>query len=228
MNATLQYGGREVTFYDCDPADCVEAYLLQGHWYELGVLQFLQGLQVGGTYVDAGAYVGTFSVFADLFCPCERLFGFEPQKQAYDKLFRNLLENDRPTDEMPKWHVFQTALADWVGRGSMVGGLPNLGASTLRPGTDVAVATLDSIGIKSEITVLKIDVESSELAVLRGAAATLKTVRHLFIETWPEATCKIHGRVFVADQVAELLTAAGFVYGRDFGGDTHHWRRNNA
>jgi FkbM family methyltransferase len=222
MNATLTYDGRQATFCDCNQADCIEEYLLRGHWYELPLLEFIRKLQVGGNYADAGAYVGTFSLFASLFCPAETVHAFEPQADIYAKLVENIRVNGAE-----KCQPHNVALSDREGMGAMTpSDKSNRGGSLLNPGTEVQVVTLDSRHL-SDVRLIKIDVENSELAVLQGARQTLANgVEHLFIETWPEETCKCYGVPFHGDKISELLHGLGFLHQPEIlTPDTHWWRR---
>jgi len=248
-NATLTYDGRQVTFFDCDPNDCIEGYLLQGHWYELPMLEFLRSLKVRGTYIDVGAYVGTFSLFASCFCPSNRVVAFEPNPVSYRKLDKNACGTLDPhphsifSPPPSKWdgggiYTVPYAISDCNGACNMSESGGNRGGSHIISGDGVKVSTLDDL-LPAKVlhggtwnghspTVLKIDVENNELAVLRGATITLKTVQHLFIETWPEETCKAYGVPFNGPEIIKLLTDAGFIPVRDFGGDTQYWERSHA
>ena len=172
MDATVAYDGRAVEFHDVDPADYIGKILLGGEWYEMPNLEFIRGLQVGGTYVDAGAYIGTYSVFFSLFCPAERVYSFEPQPDIYDKLCWNLGLNGA-SNCVP----LNMGLADTTRRcaprvvihGKEVSGEAargNRGGAWLLPGDEIDVVTLDSLGIP-DVRLVKIDVEGLELKVHR-------------------------------------------------------------
>ena len=221
MNANLEYAGKQVTFCDCDPQDCIQGYLLQEHWYELPVLEHIRKLNVRGNYIDAGAYVGTFSVFAALFCPAETVYSFEPQDDIYRKLLGNIGINDIENCE-----AHNIALSDHCGLGKMnEAGTSNRGGSVLGQGDAIEVVTIDSLSIP-DVRLMKIDVENSELAVLQGAMKTLETVEHLLIEIWPQKTCECYRVPFNGDKIAELLHRLGFLHQIDFGGDTHYFSKS--
>jgi FkbM family methyltransferase len=223
LNSVIEYAGRQVTFCDCEEEDCIQGYLLQGHWYELPVLEYIRKLGIGGNYVDAGAYVGTFSVFASLFCPTNTVYAFEPQADIYRKLLANIGINDIENCE-----AHNVALSDHCGRGKMnEAGATNRGGSVLGQGTAIEVATIDSLELP-DVRLMKVDVENSELAVLQGAVKTLASVEHLLIETWPKETCGCYGVPFNGDKIAELLHGLGFLHQIDFGGDTHYWAKGLA
>ena len=219
MNATLEHNGKRVIFCDCDPKDCIEGWSLAGNWYEIDVLRMLENLKVGGNYLDVGAYIGTFSLFASMFCPVDEIYAIEPQLDIYTKLTRNLLANG-----ISFCKTYNLALSDHQGRGKMGPSDGNRGGSILQPGTEVEVVTLDSLQIPN-VKVAKIDVESSELAVLRGGQQTLASVEHLIVETWTEATCTSYGIPYTGRQVADLLLTMGFKYQCETSNDNHYWKR---
>lgn len=232
-NAVLDYDGRTIVFLDAQAEDCIERDLLRGAWYELKLLEFVRSLQVGGAYVDVGAYVGTFSIFASLFCPCDRVYAFEPQRDIFAKLNNNLKAN-----QADKCEAFHCALSNWAGLGYMSASGPgNRGGATLEaypqtPGQPiridqraVGVAPLDAFDLPA-VRLLKIDAEHLELEVLRGAGNTLDGVEHLFLETWPQPTCERYGVAYRGDQIAELLDGLGFEHQPEMlAEDTHYWRR---
>jgi FkbM family methyltransferase len=218
-DATLHYDGRDMTFYDCDPADCIEAGLLRGEWYELPMLELIRDLDVRGNYLDIGAYVGTFTLFAGLFCPACKVFSVEPQIDIYGKLTSNIEANG-----LDRGGALWTALADHFRWGSMTLFPSNRGGSHIAEGHDVPVITLDSLKLPN-IKLAKIDVENGELAVLRGGMNTLASVDHLFIEVWPQGTCLKYGLPYTDGEVTDLLSGMGFVHKLDLPGDNEWWRK---
>jgi FkbM family methyltransferase len=210
MDATLIYSGRKVILSDVNPSDFIEGMALQGQWYELPNLEFIRALNISGTYVDVGAYVGTFSLFVSLFCPAEKVYAFEPQSLIYKKLCRNLEVN-----KAPNCVAMNYGLAEERGRGT-AGGAPyyNIGGAMLKAGDEVEVAPLDSLNIPN-VTVLKVDVEGMEMQVLAGAVKTLETVRHLFVETWKSKTCIERGTDYQRDKLISFLWSRGFLFRKD-------------
>jgi len=231
-NATLTYDGKQVTFYDCDPKDCIEGWLLQGNWYELEMLEFMRSLDVKGIYVDVGAYVGTFSAFAATFTRADRVIAFEPHAPSFTKLVKNVCGLERFV-----WPI-NMALADRVGAGAMRDGGTNRGGSTLERiekitdrnanKTTIPISTLDSMLMRLCVDVLKIDAENCEYEILLGGSRTLGSVKHLFLESWPRETCERYGVPWHGIEIVELLLNAGFMHVKEFGGDTHFWSKCHA
>jgi FkbM family methyltransferase len=153
----------------------------------------------GGVVIDAGANVGAYTVlFAQWVGPNGRVFAFEPDPRALEGLERHVRMNsvgDRVT-------IVSAALADGAERRvSFV--LGQSSGISRRAGTsepagaaiqDVDAIALDRFCVEHRITpdLIKIDVEGAELAVLRGARATVAAAGldlHLFVEMhsqlWP-------------------------------------------
>lgn len=213
MNVAVNYAEWAVTFCDLDPADWVESELIHGRWFELANLEFIRSLQVSGNYVDAGAYVGTHSLFFSLFCPSSNVYAFEPQPAIYPKLVRNLEVNG-----VSNCQTFPFALADAPGRGALRQvywtEVVNRGGAELIAGDEVEIVTLDSLHLPP-ISLMKIDVEGLELRVLHGARETLRTVEHLFVEMWPETRCQERGLDYTIPKVTEFLAQYGLYLRRE-------------
>lgn len=219
MDAILEYAGRKVVFLDCDPADCIEGYLLGGKWYELPNLELIRGLAVEGNYLDVGAYIGTHSVFFGLFCPASHVFSVEPQRDIFDKLARNMWDNG-----VHNWTGFNAAAGSEEGLCSMGNFPANRGGVSILPGSDTAIFPIDALGLPP-IALAKIDVEGKELDVLRGAEKTLANVKHLFVEMWTEETCKANGLKPTVPYVCSLLGRWGFEYRQSLPWDLHWFAR---
>jgi FkbM family methyltransferase len=206
MNATVQYKGKDVFFMDVNKDDHIENKLIRGEWYELANLQFIRDLQVKGNYVDVGAYIGTHSIFFSLFCPVSTIYSFEPQKDSFNKLLKNLNAN-QITNCIP----FNSALLKKAGRGLASGTYANRGGAPFSLSDDqdaVPAIPLDYLKLKN-ISLMKVDVEGAELGVLQGAKETLKQVKHLFIEIWSRPQCKLYNIPYLGDKVKTFLTKQG-------------------
>ncbi|MDZ4687734.1 MAG: FkbM family methyltransferase [Planctomycetaceae bacterium] len=158
---------------------------------------FREATQTGATVCDIGANAGAYSLlFGRWVGSSGRVFAFEPSPATRVNLQRHLQLNglsgvieivpaavaDQCTEA-----EFTTAAPDGMHRLAT----PSAGGQTVR----VPVVTLDSFCAERNVqpTVIKIDVEGFELAVLRGARETLQRVgRNLdaFMEihpsVWPE------------------------------------------
>src|SRR5690242_14897511 len=164
MNAIVKVEGREITFFDVDPASHIGNCLLNVRLYEEPNLEFIKSLNVSGNYVDAGAHIGTHSIYFSLFCPSRMVYAFEPKRAYYEKLKRNLAENGIK-NVLP----FAVALVE-----------EDDAVLPIDEGEVWLRRSLDSFQFH-DVKVLKIDTESTELRVLQGAKETLHQVEHLFL-----------------------------------------------
>lgn len=221
MNATVDYAGKQVVFHDVEPRDYIESLLLQGKWYELKNLEFIRSLQVKGNYVDAGAFIGTHSLFFSLFCPAAQVYAFEANPRAFQKLKQNLKGNGVTNCE-----AFNIGLSDQAGHAVLrEANETNRGATWLSSGEgQVVVSPLDYFNLQ-DVKVMKVDVEGMELQVLKGAVKTLKNVDHLFVEMWSEPQSKDRGVEHTAPQVVQFLIAQGFAQKRELSDRLYHFSR---
>ena len=164
---------------------------------------------LGGTYLDVGANIGNHSVFFGKFL-ADHVIAIEPNPAVMPVLRRNLEANG-----ISSFTLVPTAVGAEKGRGRLV--LParhvhNIGGTQIAmrpPSASVAdddcedvipVATLDEVIAQldlpaaSAISLLKIDVEGMELAVLEGARSLLSRDRpQILIEL---ATAEAYERAF--------------------------------
>jgi FkbM family methyltransferase len=146
----------------------------------------------GDSVLDIGASTGLYTFeLARLVGPSGRIHAIEP-----DPLSVARLENMR--HGRPNITVYPVALSDRKGvatlhvpmvRGRRIAALSSLSVPSWRAGIDhqavaVVLEPLDSIlpADGRPVSFVKIDVEGHELAVLRGATATLRTLPAMLIE----------------------------------------------
>jgi FkbM family methyltransferase len=168
----VSHAGRDVLFDpDTVRGASIGSFLRRGEFYEAAMLDYIRRLRLTGGYVDAGAAIGTHTLFFAMVCDAARVDSFEPRDWVFELLTRNIALNhleDRVT-------AHQVGLSDRVGE-----------VSTHLDGKQVTFPTapLDSL-VTSEVEVLKIDVENMETQVVDGAAELLRRSRPLvFAEAW--------------------------------------------
>lgn len=140
----------------------------------------------GDVVVDVGANAGVFAIAAaSQVGPFGRVVAIEPNPDCAGRLRRNLLDNglsDRvDVIEIAAGEAAGSARLVLVGRNSTTAHLE----ATDGDQPVVTVLTLDEIARSLRlrtINLLKIDVEGSELPVLRGAAGVLATSRRVIVE----------------------------------------------
>ena len=187
----------------------------------------------GDTVVDVGANVGQYTVLlAGLVGPSGRVLAFEPEPTTHAML-RSVVRGLGLTSV----ETFQLALGDAAGEARLVrvhdrDGIPNIGlthvaAAGERSDVSVAVVPLDALcadpyGVDA-CTFVKIDVEGSELAVLRGGATFLATRRPLVLVELDEDMAARYGSS--PDEAIELLGGLGFEPWKPAG---RRWRGRSA
>jgi FkbM family methyltransferase len=191
-----------------------------------------QTFQPGDVLYDIGANSGAYSLVAASWTGGQAtVYAFEPGYTTFPNLVENIFINNCHEAVIP----FQVALGARTALtgfdystlepgGATHGGI--MGARA-RPGhvrmQSVVCYRLDDFVSVLQLrspTHLKIDVDGSELAVLQGAATTLKSssVRWVLVE--------VDGTTREAPEVRELLEACGFTLAEDHahqGGTTHNW-----
>lgn len=217
--ADLIYGGFKAP---CDLRDMLQRqfYFFGTYYLERNLLACWSRQAMQSPVVfDVGANAGIYSLAAMAENPHARVHAFEPTPEIADRLRTTAVLNG-----LAVLHVHEEAVADYEGRASLIrcrGGADNDGMNYIRSETDaeaselVSVCSLDAFCAQhgvARIDLMKMDIQGSEAAALRGAARLLREGRigTLFIElNWgPEgATCP-------ASQTVSLLVEHGFVFAK--------------
>jgi len=159
------------------------SYLLNGE-FEQAEIEFLRSkAKPGSCAVDVGANVGLFTLALASAVHPGMVLAFEPVPANAERLKANLSMNQSKNVE-----VYQTALGDRDGVGSIFvtddaaytsmqqSAVARRSHSSIR----VPIAKLDRVWQEAgrpEVSVMKIDVEGSELSVLKGATEVLERCR---------------------------------------------------
>lgn len=167
-------------------------YILANGIFEYPLITWCQQfVKKDSIFLDIGAHMGTYSVI--LSDHCKEVHAFEPQTDTYTCLNCSVSANG-----CKNITTHNVALGEKEGQLSLNVVSPDGGGSTLRPdipgkmsmkvlGTEtVEVKTLDSFGF-TNVGFIKMDVEGSELSVLKGAKETIKNNRFppFIFEVWP-------------------------------------------
>lgn len=154
--------------------------------------------------VDAGAHIGSFSVWASRRCPKGRVLAFEPAPINLDLLRRNLARTGSRNVTVVASGLGAapgTLRLHWLGDFSMYTMDPGRGdTASFEVPVDTVDAALRRLGVR-EVGVLKIDVERHEAEVLRGAAETLPRTREVVAEVSKDSG--------IPEAARALLAAAG-------------------
>lgn len=180
---------------------------LYGEWVE-SELELLSALvPVGGLVVDVGANLGTHTIgLARRVGPTGAVLAFEPQRYLSQLLVTSVTLNDLG------WvRVIHGAVG--ASPGTVVvpdidyaqpGSYGALALGSWEQGEKVAVFTIDGLEL-GRCSLLKVDVEGMELAVLEGAKKTLARLRPIvFVE---------NNHAEGAPEVVQLLQGAGYALG---------------
>jgi FkbM family methyltransferase len=141
----------------------------------------MHALRPGDLFVDVGGNIGSYTVLAAGVCQAS-VIAIEPVLSAFDRLEENVRLNNLSSRVVTKN----------VALGSEGGGVPvSVGFDARNhvlgvglPGgelTTVPLATLDSVLDGSEPTVIKIDVEGYEAAVVAGATRAFQSTSLLVV-----------------------------------------------
>jgi len=174
-------GGRQLKLA---PMGAIAAGLWSGVEYEpaeLGLISRL--LKPDSVFLDVGANVGIFSLFAAKVFPSARIFAFEPAAKTFKLLARNIWLNDAQNVT-----PVRSALGSSSGQAKMhvnvagKDGLNTLGVPSHPDcelaGTEIVpITTLDeflAVGTIARVDVMKVDAEGAELFIMEGAKELLQ------------------------------------------------------
>ena len=186
-----------------------------GYWYfELPDYEeqmfLLNNLRVGDLFIDVGANIGGWSLL--MAGVGARVLAFEPVPSTFNKLVRNININPDLTENIEVHQLalgshdcFLTFISDKDTCNRVLKEEEEYDGETI----NVVVKTLDSFTSDREPVAIKIDVEGSELNVLRGAEKTLSkpSLKFLIIETFRHANFN----TFFIKELEGLLGRHGFL-----------------
>ena len=168
-------------------------------FYEIDLLEYMAALKPfylrpDSVAIDVGANIGNHSIYFASFL-CDQVIAVEPNPEVQPVLEKNLRSNTRNCT------LYKVALGERGGKGQVSvpeTGKSNVGMARVAPPDEgaapaslVDIVTLDSLledwrqghGGKANVSLIKLDVEGMELAVLKGARETVAEHRpHLFAE----------------------------------------------
>ena len=141
-------------------------------FYELAMLSYIQGLKLSGDFVDVGANIGNHSLFFAVECGCP-VIAFEPIPENVKLLKKNVKDHQVTIHEI--------GLSNKKGKAGYEINKDNMGMCFLTKGDQIEVDKLDNI--VKECVLLKIDAETHEAKILKGALKMIKKCKpHIFIE----------------------------------------------
>jgi FkbM family methyltransferase len=188
--------------------------------YEPATMAVLQRLLTpGAVFVDAGAHIGAFTLFAStLVGPFGKVISFEPSPREYSSLERNVALN-----RLPNVTLIQEALYNGTGERTLLVAEPSnsghntLGSKLPYAGVEVAeratirTTTLDDVLRKQRVTrldAIKLDVEGSECPALEGARDILCSLHPALIVELNRSA--LHSNGSSAEELERLLLAFNY------------------
>jgi len=170
---TLDAAGTPAVLH-VDPDDHLGKWIARKGWYELDLLEDARERVTGpGTALDVGAHIGNHAVWFALACGLD-VVSIEPNPDTLKRLTANVEAN--PGANIRTIHA---AVGKKPGRGTSVPGpAGNTGMAKVEIGRtgDLPVITLDSLDVQ-DVRLIKIDVEGTAAAVLRGARRLIRRDR---------------------------------------------------
>lgn len=209
-SARLDYAGAPLTVR-ADTRDIVDLRIRPVEKEPWTVAWIERNLREGDTLYDIGANIGVYSLIAAAACPGASVVAFEPAYATYASLCENVQRN-RVADRVVPLSVVlgeTTRLGSLAysgtGAGAAVHELDGAGGAYDQP---VLVFALDDLVAHFSLTpptLIKLDVDGAEAAVLAGARETLRRpeLRSLIVEIEERQT----------DGVLAALRDAGFTLG---------------
>lgn len=208
-DATLRFRTRFDSVFDLDPLAYIDGVVIKDGFYESEVLEALRpALAAGAVLWDIGANFGLHAATAARLAPGATVVAFEPNPTEHARLLLHRAWN------APQLITSSLALSDSAGVLPLhLGPKGNSGMTTLAPwfqaaytGTVLVQAapgdSLVASGAAPAPTVIKLDVEGHEPAVLRGLTTTL---------AHPHCALVVFEDDLRADSPAkEILRTAGF------------------
>lgn len=179
-------------------------------FYEANNLRYLKKkyIKAGMNILDIGANIGNHSVFFAMECKAGHVFSFEPQKDVFKILKRNVNLNDLEN----LCSIYNVALGSSEGKAKIVAyNRNNCGGTVFAVDADgnIPLARLDEMELP-EIGFIKIDVEGFEYDVLKGGEMLLRKMAPvLYIEIQDENFDRVNG----------LLNAFGYAMAERIYGD---------
>lgn len=153
-----------------------EAIRQAGDFYEANVLDDLRALYpVQRTIVDVGANIGNHAAYWSAFVPHEAIVAFEPVPESFTLLRLNLRHD-------PSARLHRKALSDHRGLVWMAVDRVNMGRSRVAATGSLRVPCLrlDDVPLRF-VSLIKVDVEGQQGAVLRGARRTIERWRPMLL-----------------------------------------------
>lgn len=183
-------------------------------FYEIDTLNYLKKryIKEGMNILDIGANIGNHTLFFAVRCKATQVFSFEPQKDIFKILRRNIQLNDLK-DVCTTYNI---ALGAEQGTAKITShSRRNSGGTTfsMDDSGSVCVRTLNEMNF-SDIGFVKIDVEGFEFDVLKGGEELFRSMDPvIFIEIWNKNFDRVNNLLnMFGYAVVEIMPDSNYVY----------------
>ena len=166
-----------------------------------------------GLFIDVGANIGIYALFASMLCNSLDVIAVEPVLQNFSELTTNVLRNNRTM----QINTVNVALSNKSGQGQLLNNDGRIGSSgaqiqisdevvsggtTVKTGDDLINEIHPSFCISQKLVMIKIDTDGNELDVLRGFNCSFdkQIIATVLVETHPSNK----------DGIEEFLVSKGF------------------
>lgn len=169
----------------------LQTQIRTGTFYEIDMLKDVQYRlkdSKDNVIIDAGTYIGNHTIFFAQHCNAKKVISFEPFKQSYDILEKNIKLN-KLEDRVQTYNI---GLGDKKSHASInIVDANNQGANQVEisDNGDISIDTMDHLLLKrlDRLDCIKIDVEGMEIPLLHGALKTIdKFSPLLYIEAFDQ------------------------------------------
>lgn len=183
-----------------------------GEWSEAEINLFRQIVREGDTVIEAGANIGTHTVFLSRAVGASgKVLAFEASRHTHQLLCANMALN-----ECLNVHAIQKAIGSANGSALFPVMDPSLpgnfgeaslrGAATAAAAEEVAMQSIDALALE-RLDFVKADIEGNELALLEGAADTLRRLRPV---VYLEIDCANGKPTGNRDELVDFLESRGY------------------
>lgn len=163
-----------------------------------------------GTILDIGSNIGNHSLFFLLERGARFSYCFEPAKETFDILKKNMEINHLES----RTKLFHAGVGAGSGKGCIAFSRKKNTAYTqieMQDNGDLEIIGIDDLNIKRKINFIKVDVEGFELEVIKGMVNTLEKDRPMMmIEIWTRNLEEIHKIMDPTGYEFELIEDRGF------------------
>lgn len=179
-------------------------------------------LQAGDTFIDIGAHFGYFSIVAAQHIgDGGRIVAFEAMPETFGYLLRNL-QDLAPSTLAEQIAVFDRETITEFSDAGIVSS--SLNSAFQRRGTNLTTARQTSVPVQTEtldrlvarsgidaVSLIKIDAESSEEAILRGATDVIETHKPAIVMELGDSGPPADGSASASTRILRFLAEFGYI-----------------